>query len=167
MPLGNNCPAIQLSNRLEYIAWSTAVILSCSMQLSGTIWETRKMRESTSSRNLRLSIVFRRDVLYCNGPLQTFRRCKTVYGLRAFAPVIYVGYQIHHFRLSDRRTSNLAMYRVHVVDASCFFNSLRPRDAIWRHRSGSTLAWRHQVITCTNVDLSSISSFGINLRAIW
>ena len=54
------------------------------------------------------------------------------------------------------------------------FNSLRPCDAIWRHRSGSTLAQvmaccltgRHQAITWTNVDLSLVRSSGIHLRAI-
>ena len=42
-------------------------------------------------------------------------------------------------------------------------NSLWPSDAMWRYRTGSTLA---QVITSTNVDLSSVKSFGIHLRAI-
>ena len=75
-------------------------------------------------------------------------------------------------------------------------NSLWPSDAIRRHRSGSTLAqvmaccltapshylnqcwlviskvlwhwseWRHQAITWTNVDLSSVRSCDIDLRAI-
>ena len=50
------------------------------------------------------------------------------------------------------------------------FNSLWPSDAIWWHRSGSTLAqvmacW-HQAITWTNVDLSSVRSSDIHLRAI-
>ena len=44
--------------------------------------------------------------------------------------------------------------------------SLRPSHAIWRHRSGSTLAWRHQAITWTDVDLSSVRASGIHLRAI-
>ena len=51
-------------------------------------------------------------------------------------------------------------------------NSLGPSDAIWRQRSGSTLAeamllvaWRHQAITWTNGDLSSVSSSDIHLRA--
>ena len=50
------------------------------------------------------------------------------------------------------------------------FNSLWPSDTIWRHESGSTLAqvmaWRHQAITWTNVDLSSVRSCGIHLSAI-
>ena len=62
-----------------------------------------------------------------------------------------------------------------VVAAWCLsfkINSLRPSDAIWRHKSGSTLAqvwlaaWRHQAITWTNVDLSSVRSSGIHQRAI-
>ena len=54
--------------------------------------------------------------------------------------------------------------------ALCSIYSLRPTDAIWRHRSGSTLAqviaWWHQAITWTNVNLSSVRSSGIHLRAI-
>ena len=49
-------------------------------------------------------------------------------------------------------------------------NSLWPSDAIWRHSSGSTLAWHgttwHQAISWTNVDSSSVKSCGINLRAV-
>ena len=51
-------------------------------------------------------------------------------------------------------------------------NSLWPSDAIWWHRSGSTLvqvmAWCRtaQAITWTNVDLSSVRSICIHLRAI-
>ena len=50
-------------------------------------------------------------------------------------------------------------------------NSLGPSDVIWRHKSGLTLAqvmlvaWRHQAITWTNVDIS-LRSNGIHLRAI-
>ena len=50
--------------------------------------------------------------------------------------------------------------------------SLRPSDAIWRHRSGSTLAkvklvaWWHQANTWTNVDWSSVKSSDIHIRAI-
>ena len=53
-----------------------------------------------------------------------------------------------------------------------YANLLWPSDAIWRHRSGSTLAqvtacyWRHQAITRTNLDLSSKLFYGIHLRAI-
>ena len=47
-------------------------------------------------------------------------------------------------------------------------DSLWPSDAIWWHRSGSTLAqviaWRHQAITWTNVDLSSVRYSGILLE---
>ena len=52
------------------------------------------------------------------------------------------------------------------------FNSLRPSDAMWQQRSGWTLA---QVMACcltapshywTNVDLSSVRSSSIHLRAI-
>ena len=55
---------------------------------------------------------------------------------------------------------------------SQWVNSLMPSDAIWRHRSGSTLA---QLMACclmapshylTNVDLSLVRSSGIHLRAI-
>ena len=42
-------------------------------------------------------------------------------------------------------------------------NSLGPNDAIWWQKTGSTLA---QVITWTNVDLSSVRSSDILLRAI-
>ena len=51
-------------------------------------------------------------------------------------------------------------------------NSLWPSDTIWQHRSGSTLvqvmvvAWRHQAITWTNVDLSSVRFRDIQLRGI-
>ena len=51
-------------------------------------------------------------------------------------------------------------------------NSLWPRDTIWRHKSESTLAQAmaccltHQAITWTYVDLSSVRSSGIHLRAI-
>ena len=58
---------------------------------------------------------------------------------------------------------------------SDIFNSLWPNDAIWQHRSRSTLvqvmawclhAWRHQAITWTNVDWSSAKSNDIHIRAI-
>ena len=51
-------------------------------------------------------------------------------------------------------------------------NSLQPSDTIWKHRSTRTLAqvidfaWQHQAITWTNVDLLSVRSDGIHLRAI-
>ena len=51
-------------------------------------------------------------------------------------------------------------------------NSLCPSNAIWRHRSGSLaqviwfVAWRHQAITWTNVDLSSVRIGDIYLKAI-
>ena len=51
-------------------------------------------------------------------------------------------------------------------------NSLWPSDTIWRQRSWPTLAqvmacsWRHKAITWINVDLSSVRSSGIHLRAI-
>ena len=49
---------------------------------------------------------------------------------------------------------------------------LRSSDAIWRHKSGSTVAqawlvaWWHQAISWTKVDLSSVRSCDIHLRAI-
>ena len=47
---------------------------------------------------------------------------------------------------------------------------LWPSDTIWQQRSGSTLAqvmaWRHQAITWTNVDWSSVKSSDIHIRAI-
>ena len=46
------------------------------------------------------------------------------------------------------------------------FNSMWPSDTIWRHKSGSTVAWQHQAITWTNVDLSWVRSSGLHLRAI-
>ena len=56
----------------------------------------------------------------------------------------------------------------------CWFGMLTfwPSDAIWRQRSGSTLAqvmayfWRHQAITWTNADWSSVKSNDIHIRAI-
>ena len=54
----------------------------------------------------------------------------------------------------------------------CGFNSLWPSDTLWRQRSGSTLAqvmvvaWRHQAITWTNVDWSSVKSSDIHIRTI-
>ena len=48
-------------------------------------------------------------------------------------------------------------------------NSLGHSDAIWRWGSWSTLvqvAWRHQAITWTNVDLSSARFCGIHLRTL-
>ena len=53
-----------------------------------------------------------------------------------------------------------------------FLHSLDPSDAIWRQKTGSTLTqvmaccWRHQAIIWTNVDLLSIRSSHILLRAI-
>ena len=48
--------------------------------------------------------------------------------------------------------------------------SFWPSDAIWWHRSGSTLVqlidWRHKAITSTNVDVSSVRSSDIHLRII-
>ena len=47
-----------------------------------------------------------------------------------------------------------------------------PSDATWRHRTGATLgqvmlvAWRHQAITWTNVDWSSMRSSDNHRRAI-
>ena len=48
---------------------------------------------------------------------------------------------------------------------STWFNSLWPSDAIWRQRSGSTLA-QVMAITWTNVDWSSVKSSDIHIRAI-
>ena len=49
-------------------------------------------------------------------------------------------------------------------------NSLWSSDAIWHHRSTSTLvwvvAWWHQTITWTNIDFSSVKFCGIHLRLI-
>ena len=57
-----------------------------------------------------------------------------------------------------------------VVTLHSTFNSLRPNDAIWRQRSGSTLALCNgllpEVITWINVDLSSPRSSDNQLRAI-
>ena len=52
------------------------------------------------------------------------------------------------------------------------FNSLGPGDAIWQQRSGSKLVqvmaccWRHQAITWTNIDWSSMKSSDIHIGAI-
>ena len=68
-----------------------------------------------------------------------------------------------------------ALWCYSIINAIGLFTgccaTLRSSDAIWRHRSGSTLAqwlvaWRHQAITWTNVDLSSVRSCSIHLRAI-
>ena len=59
----------------------------------------------------------------------------------------------------------------HFFRSQCV-NSKWPIDAIWQHRSGSTLsqvmavAWRHQAITWTNADLISVRSSDIHLRPI-
>ena len=42
----------------------------------------------------------------------------------------------------------------------------RPSDAIWWHRTGSTLALRQQAITSISVDLSSVRCHRIHLR-VW
>ena len=59
------------------------------------------------------------------------------------------------------------------LDCQNTINSLGPSDAIWRCRSGSTLAqvmacclW-HQAITWTNVVLSSVRSIDIHMRTTW
>ena len=69
----------------------------------------------------------------------------------------------HHISCFTGFSAIRAFYSWHTI------NSLRPSDAIWRHRSGSALAqvmaW-HQAITWTNVDLSSVWSSGSHLRAI-
>ena len=44
------------------------------------------------------------------------------------------------------------------------YHALWPSDAIWWHRSGSTLAWRPQAITWTNLDLSLFKPSGIHLE---
>ena len=51
---------------------------------------------------------------------------------------------------------------------SCMdINSLWPSDAIWWHWFRSWLvAWQHQAITWTNVDLSSLRSRDVHLTAI-
>ena len=52
----------------------------------------------------------------------------------------------------------------------CKFNLLWPNDALWRHKSRSTLAqvmaWC-QATTWTSAELSSVSSSGIQLSVIW
>ena len=58
------------------------------------------------------------------------------------------------------------------ISYAIYINSLWPSDVIWRQRSRSILvqvmafAWRHQAITWTNVDLSSVRSSYIYLMAI-
>ena len=59
-----------------------------------------------------------------------------------------------------------------VFDQTIIFNSLRPLDAIWRQRFGSTLVqvvvWCHQATShfLSNVDKSSVRFCGIHLREI-
>ena len=59
-----------------------------------------------------------------------------------------------------------------MVEYIPWINSLGPSDAIRRQKTGSTLAqvmlvaWRHQAITRTNVDLSSVRSSDIFLGTI-
>ena len=66
------------------------------------------------------------------------------------------------------RTINIVLSSTRTLGTH--FNWLLPSDTIYRHRSGSTLvhimAWRHQAITWTNVDLSSIRFSDIHLQAI-
>ena len=57
-----------------------------------------------------------------------------------------------------------------AVDALLSVNPLWPSDAIWRHRSTCQHwlrqwldAWRHQAITWTNVNVSSVRSSGIRM----
>ena len=70
-------------------------------------------------------------------------------------------------------SSNTQSHSFFASTDRIILNSLRPSDAIWRHRSGSTLA---QVMVCCLTapshylnqccDLSSVRSSGIHLRAI-
>ena len=54
----------------------------------------------------------------------------------------------------------------HMGNTCLFYiNSLWHSDAIWRQRSGSTLAQVDQAIIWTNVDLSLVRSSDIHLRA--
>ena len=63
-------------------------------------------------------------------------------------------------------------YIIIFMYAQYLFNSLWLSDAIWRQRSGSTLAQimacclLHQAITWTNVDWSSVKSSDIHIKAI-
>ena len=65
-------------------------------------------------------------------------------------------------------------FRQDCQSKTWLFNSLWSSGAIWRHRSASTLvqvmacfgAVRHQAITWTYVDFSSVRFCGIHLRAI-
>ena len=54
----------------------------------------------------------------------------------------------------------------HLTDVNEIIHLLWHSDAVWRHRSESTLAWRHQAITWTNVDLASVMCCGIHLGTI-
>ena len=75
------------------------------------------------------------------------------------------GNEFHFFPLKNTKPPVLFI-TVATVTTVYWVNSLWPSDAIWRHRSGSTLAWRHQAITWTNVGLSSVRSSYIHLMAI-
>ena len=51
-----------------------------------------------------------------------------------------------------------------VNESIRIFNSLSPSATIWQHTSGSILAWRHEDITWTSVELSSSVLCGIHLK---
>ena len=77
-----------------------------------------------------------------------------------------------HFLLGDLVNANPAYTYLKLQASPKWVNSLGPSDTICRHKSGSTLA---QVMACcqmapshylNNVDLSSVRSSGIRLRAI-
>ena len=75
------------------------------------------------------------------------------------------------FYTHTHHTGRVVLWCIHDT-RSKRVNSLWPSDAIWRHRSGSTLArvnacdaWQHQVITKTNVDFSSVRFSDNHLRA--
>ena len=80
-------------------------------------------------------------------------------------PLQYVGNCFHSRRVNGSLIPMMIAKEVPV-------KSLRPRDAICWQRLGSALAqamvvaWRHQAITWTNVDLSSVRSSYIHLMAI-
>ena len=79
---------------------------------------------------------------------------------------------IRYTKYQNLNVSRLALQLYLPNPLNWGVNSLWPRDAIWRQTSGSywlrqwLVAWRHQAITWTNVDWSSVKSSDIHIRSI-
>ena len=72
----------------------------------------------------------------------------------------YTVYKVLYCSICHTMETEICCFRV--------IDSLWPSIAIWWHRTWLTwlVAWRHQPITWTDVDLSSVRSSGSHLRAI-